>query len=86
MNTRQSQGSASMMTTDSGITIGRAYVPAPPRELGAEAERIQSALLKPPPEPIRLIGNPRTVAMFMAALGVCGLFFLGLFLLVRLGR
>lgn len=31
--------------TSSGIVIGRAYIKPAPRELGSEAERIQTALL-----------------------------------------
>lgn len=34
--------------TRTGIVIGRSYIPAPPRELGSEGERIQSALLYRP--------------------------------------
>lgn len=45
-----------MHKTITGIVIGRSYIPPAPRELGSEAERIQSALLhKPAPWPERLL-------------------------------
>lgn len=34
--------------TSTGIKIGIAYKPPPPRDMGVEAERIQSALLAKP--------------------------------------
>ncbi len=33
------------VTTRSGIVIGRCHIPRPPRELGSDAEHIQTALL-----------------------------------------
>jgi hypothetical protein len=41
---------AHRVRTSAGIEIGRSYIPPAPREIGSEAERIQSALLyRPPP-------------------------------------
>lgn len=37
--------------TRTGLRIGRSFVRPAPRELGSEAERIQAALLQPPPRP-----------------------------------
>ena len=49
-----------LIETRAGIRIGRSYVRPAPRELGSEAERIQAALLQPPPRPpllVRVLGG-----------------------------
>ena len=34
-----------LVVTSTGVRIGERYVPPPPRDIGSEAERIQTALL-----------------------------------------
>lgn len=46
-----------MVTTRAGITIGRSHIPRPPCELGSEAERIQTALLRKPPPRIERMAD-----------------------------
>jgi hypothetical protein len=41
---------SSCHTTSTGIRIGIAHMPAPPREIGSEAEKVQAALLRRPSE------------------------------------
>lgn len=57
---------ARMVTTRAGIQIGRAYV-APPQQLGAQAEVIQSALLSKRRPPLAL-----TLAVLALQLVVAG--------------
>lgn len=61
---------ANIYTTRTGIQIGAHYIPPAPRELGSEAERLQTALLKK-----RQAGYPWQWWAVVICCGMAGIYF-----------
>jgi hypothetical protein len=68
---------AHRVRTKAGLEIGRSYIAPAPRELGSEAERIQSALLYRPPPLIERLADaldqytpPVFVSIFVGGLAL----------------